>query len=105
MVARIILPPRASKAEPFEVRLLIQHPMETGFRQDMMGTLIAKNVIHSLEVQLDGQTVFKSSLGTGIAANPSLQFSLKAEKSGTLKLLWTDDLGVQGFVEKALKLE
>ena len=105
MVARIIVPANIATNEPFEVRILIQHPMETGFRQDMMGSLIAKNVIRSLSVTFNFEVVFKGSLGTGIAANPSLQFWMKASESGTLKMVWEDDLGALGEVEKNLKIK
>ena len=105
MAARIITPTNIKSNEPFEVRILIQHPMETGFRQDMMGSLIAKNVIRSLSVTFNSELVFKGSLGTGIAANPSLQFWMKASESGTLKMFWEDDLGALGEVEKNLKIK
>ena len=50
MAARIITPTNIKSNEPFEVRILIQHAMETGYRLDLMGTLIAKNVIKNLTV-------------------------------------------------------
>jgi sulfur-oxidizing protein SoxZ len=102
MAARIILPPLIKSDQPFEVRILIQHPMETGYRLDMMGTLIAKNVIKSLQVKWGDVVIFKAALGTGIAANPSLQFWMKASQSGLLKLEWEDDLGALGQAEKLL---
>jgi sulfur-oxidizing protein SoxZ len=105
MVARIIVPANIAVNKPFEVRILIQHPMETGFRQDMMGSLIAKNVISSLSVTFNSEVVFKGSLGTGIAANPSLQFWMKASQSGTLKMVWEDDLGVIGEIEKSIEIK
>ena len=105
MVARIIVPAHIAVNKHFEVRILIQHPMETGFRQDMMGSLIAKNVIRSLSVTFNSEVVFKGSLGTGIAANPSLQFWMKASQSGTLKMVWEDDLGVIGEIEKSIEIK
>lgn len=99
MVARINLPPHYTVGEPIEVHLLIQHPMETGFRTDLMGTLIPKNVIKRLRVTLEGHTVFQASLGTGTAANPSLQFWMRAQP-GLLRLEWEDDAGAKGQAEK-----
>ena len=104
MVARIIVPTNIKSTEPFDVRILIQHPMETGYRLDMMGTLIAKNVIKNLQVTFGETVVFKASLGTGIAANPALQFWMKATQSGLLKLVWEDDLGAVGVAEKMLEV-
>ena len=41
--ARLIVPPLVHAGEEFQVRLLIQHPMETGFRRDVNGDLIEVN--------------------------------------------------------------
>ena len=105
MVARIITPSTIKMNEPFEVRILIQHPMETGYRVDMMGTLIPKHVIKNLQVKFQDEVVFKASLGTGISANPSLQFWMKAGQPGLLRLQWEDDLGAVGQAEKALQVQ
>ena len=35
--ARITVPDRVARGEPFEVRILIRHPMETGYRTDDIG--------------------------------------------------------------------
>ena len=105
MVARIIVPAELKRDTPFEIRILIQHPMETGFRLDMMGTLIPKNVIHKLSVTFNSDTVFQASLGTGISANPSLQFWMKLSQPGLLKLFWEDDLGVIGEAVKSLEIK
>ena len=105
MTARIVLPIARKLGEPMDVRILIQHPMETGFRLDMMGTLIPKNVIHKLSVTFNSDTVFQASLGTGISANPSLQFWMKLSQPGLLKLFWEDDLGVIGEAVKSLEIK
>jgi len=104
MVARIITPNNIKSNEPFEVRILIQHPMETGYRVDMMGSLIAKNVIKNLQVKFRDDVVFKASLGTGISANPSLQFWMKVGQPGLLRMEWEDDLGAVGQAEKPLQV-
>ena len=51
------------------VRLLVQHPVETGFRFDVLGNSAPKNVIHSLHASHRGRTVFRARLGSGGAAN------------------------------------
>jgi sulfur-oxidizing protein SoxZ len=78
------------------VRLLIQHPMETGFRHDLDGNTIAKNVIHTLHVEFAGQRVFKATLGTGISADPFLEFQVHTPSSGELHVRWVDDAGQTG---------
>lgn len=91
MVARIHIPERVTRDEPFEVRVLIQHPMETGYRFDADGTAVAKNVIHTLTVHFQSQLVWRAQLGTGVAANPYFQFWLKVPDSGELRVTWLDD--------------
>jgi sulfur-oxidizing protein SoxZ len=96
MVARVLLPRSAKRGEVIEVRIAIQHPMETGFRYDTLGRPIPKNVINSLTARYNGAEVFRAELGSGIAANPYLQFYTVAEESGEIVFNWEDDNGVRG---------
>ena len=38
--ARMTVPDRVARGTPFEVRIQIRHPMETGYRTDEMGKSI-----------------------------------------------------------------
>ena len=96
MVARVQLPQAAKRGEVIEIRIAIQHPMETGFRFDLMGKVVPKNVINSLRVRYNGAEVFRAELGSGIAANPYLQFYTVAEASGEFVFEWVDDAGERG---------
>ena len=96
MVARVQLPQAAKRGEVIEIRIAIQHPMETGFRFDLMGQAVPKNVINSLRVRYNGAEVFRAELGSGIAANPYLQFYTVAEASGEFAFEWVDDAGERG---------
>jgi thiosulfate oxidation carrier complex protein SoxZ len=96
MLARLHVSSPARRGQPMEVRLLVQHPMETGFRFDVLGTSAPKNVIHSLQATYAGRTVFRARLGSGISANPYLQFWVVPEQSGELRLQWQDDEGATG---------
>ena len=96
MAARVQLPREARRGEIIEIRIAIRHPMETGFRFDAMGKPLPKNVINSLAVRYDGNEIFRAELGSGIAANPYLQFYTTAEASGELVFEWVDDRGVRG---------
>lgn len=96
MAARIQVPGEVRRGEVFDVRVVIQHPMETGFRFDDVGRRIARNVITSVECRYNGTEVFSASLSSGISANPYLQFPTRATDSGELVLSWVDDLGERG---------
>ena len=102
MAARIQVPGEIRRGEIFEVRLVIQHPMETGFRFDDVGRRIPRNVITSVECNYNGVEVFSASLSSGISANPYLQFSTRATEPGELVFSWIDDLGERGSERVAL---
>ena len=100
MVARVQVPPGAKRGEVIEIRIAIQHPMETGFRYDNFGRAIPKNVINDLVVRYNGTEIFRAEMGSGIAANPYLQFFTVAGESGAIEFSWVDDAGSRG-VERA----
>jgi sulfur-oxidizing protein SoxZ len=95
-LARIQVPQEAKRGELVPVRVAIQHPMETGFRYDNMGRPIPKNVVNTLVCRYNGLEVFRAEMGSGISANPYLQFFVRAEASGELAFEWVDDAGERG---------
>ena len=103
-LARVQLPASAKRGEIIQVRIAIQHPMETGFRYDNMGRAIPKNVINSLRVRYNGTEIFRAEMGSGIAANPYLQFHAVAEASGEFDFEWVDDSGERGMERAAISV-
>jgi sulfur-oxidizing protein SoxZ len=103
-LSRIQLPPQARRGEAVEVRILIQHPMETGFRRDANGKRVARNALHSFACRYNGVEVFRATLSTGIAANPMLRFFFRAEKSGELDFWWLDDEDLEGGAKALLNV-
>ena len=101
-LARIDLPREARRGELVEVRIVIRHPMETGFRRQEQGERVPRNAIHSLVCRYHGAEVFRATLSTGIAANPFLRFFLRATQSGALDFWWLDDDEVQGAAQTHL---
>ncbi|HYA47584.1 MAG TPA: thiosulfate oxidation carrier complex protein SoxZ [Burkholderiales bacterium] len=98
MTARIQVQREARRGGLIEVRVLIQHPMETGFRYDSLGRQTPRNVIHRFECRYSGVEVFRAAMGTGIAANPYLRFFVRAEDSGDIECRWIDQENVSGSV-------
>ena len=82
--ALVRLPATARPGEIVEVRLLLQHPMETGFRPGANGRTVPRNIVRRVEAHFDGERVFAAELFPAIAANPYLAFPLRATKTGTL---------------------
>ena len=91
---RIQVPAEVKRGAVFEVRLLIRHPMETGFRHDNIGRPIPQNVIKLVTCRYNGEEIFRAELFSGVAANPYLAFFTTASDSGELEVTWTDDTGV-----------
>ena len=96
MTARVQVPATAKRGEVIEVRIAIQHPMETGFRLDDGGRAIPKNVVNRLVCRYNGTEVFRAEMGSGVAANPALSFYTVADMSGELVFEWVDDEGRAG---------
>jgi len=91
------VPARVRAGEPFEVRTLVSHPMETGHRADGAGGTIPRRIIRRFGCRLDGRLVFSAELHAAIAANPYLAFDLVAQASGRLEFTWEGD---EGFVHR-----
>jgi len=103
MVRPLLNVPREVRAGvAFDVRILIQHPMETGLRRDAMGLVVPQDVINRFECAVDGQEVFSATLHPAISANPYLAFSAKLVRSGTMVLRWVDDHGVEASESVAI---
>lgn len=102
MTARIQVPQQARRGEIVDVRIVIQHPMETGFRYDALGRQTPRNVIHTLVCRYGGAEVFRAEMGAGIAANPFLRFSVRAKESGDIECRWVDSEDVAGVASARL---
>jgi len=102
--ARLILPEQARVGEVITVRLLIQHPMETGYRQDMNGKVIARNVVRLVRCELDGREIFRAEPSSGISANPLFEFPVRVTEGGQWRVRWEDDSGQQGELRQRMDL-
>jgi sulfur-oxidizing protein SoxZ len=91
--ALINVPPRARRGEVIEVKTLISHTMETGFRRTQLGTLLPRDIITQMVCTYNGTEVFRAELHPAVAANPFIAFSTLATESGTLAFHWTGDNG------------
>lgn len=92
--ALIRLPALARPGEIIEVRVLLQHPMETGYRPGADGKTLPRNIVRRLEAHFEGELVFAAELFPAIAANPYIAFPMRALKSGTLALRFEGDNGL-----------
>jgi sulfur-oxidizing protein SoxZ len=82
------------QGETADIRILMQHPMETGQRKDENGQILPMNFIQTFTVTLNGKTIIDGQLNTSISRNPLFTFKARGIKVGDkLSVAWTDNLG------------
>ncbi|HEV3185683.1 MAG TPA: thiosulfate oxidation carrier complex protein SoxZ [Xanthobacteraceae bacterium] len=89
--ALVNVPAKARRGEVIEIKTLISHPMETGYRHDTNGVALPRDIIHTLVCRYNGDEVFRADLHPAIAANPFITFFTVATETGVIELAWTDD--------------
>lgn len=92
-LARIVMPQTARRGEIVEIKTIIQHVMETGYRRDYDGRQIARDIIQQFAVTYAGEEIFRAELTQGIAANPYFAFTVIATQTADLVFTWTDEKG------------
>lgn len=89
----IRIPTQAKRGEVIEIKTLIQHPMESGFRRGNSGELLPRDIINRFTCRYAGEEIFRADLHPGTAANPYIAFHAVASVSGDVVFQWTDDHG------------
>jgi sulfur-oxidizing protein SoxZ len=91
--ARVRVPERARRGEVIEIRAMVEHPMESGFRLDNVGKPIPRHIVDTFTCRYDGRDVFRVKLHPAVSTNPYFLFYTVATQSGELVFTWTDDQG------------
>lgn len=99
---RIVMPDKAKKGEVIEIKTIIQHVMETGYRRDYQGVAIPRDIIKRYIVTYAGAEIFTADMTQGVAANPYFAFSTMAVETGDVVFTWTDEAGEKTVVTKKL---
>ncbi len=86
-------PDHRAQGEVIEIRTLIAHPMETGYRAGADGRTLPRDIIRRFTCRYNGEVVFSAELYPAISANPYLAFNVVANASGTLSFSWEGDNG------------
>jgi sulfur-oxidizing protein SoxZ len=90
---RVDVPKTAKRGEIIDIKTLVAHTMETGFRRTHLGAPIPRDIITTFVCLYNGIEVFRAELHPSISANPFIQFSTVATESGTLEFKWSGDNG------------
>jgi len=94
----INVPPKAKRGQVIEIKTLISHVMETGYRRNEAGAMVPRDIINTFLCTYNGEEVFRAGLHPAMAANPFISFFAVATESGKFEFNWTDD---EGNVETA----
>lgn len=91
--ALVNAPKTARRGEVVEIRALLSHPMETGYRPGPNGRILPRDIVTAFACRWGGEEVFRIELSPAVSANPFLVFTAVALESGPLILTWTGDNG------------
>jgi sulfur-oxidizing protein SoxZ len=82
------------QGDTVEVRVLMQHEMETGQRKDAAGKTIPAWHIQQVSATSNGKTVLSAQWGPAVSKNPFLSFKFKGGAKGDkVQITWTDNKG------------
>ena len=104
MRARVNLPRTARAGEVVTVKTLVAHPMETGYGRDVRGAVIPRHIITDFTCTYAGREVFRAAFRPAVAANPFLEFHLRATVSGPVTFQWRTDRGEETTVERTIEV-
>jgi sulfur-oxidizing protein SoxZ len=96
--ALINVPKKAKRGDVIEIKTLMSHIMETGYRHTATGEVVPRDIITSFACRYNGAEIFRADLFPAIAANPFITFFTVATESGKFDFEW---IGVRGFSETA----
>ena len=103
--ALINVPARAKRGQVIEIKTLISHVMETGFRHSSIGVLLPRDIITEFVCTYAGEEIFRADLYPAISANPFITFHTVATQSGTLTFTWTGDNGFSVTEQASITVE
>ena len=87
-----------------DVKVLMNHPMETGLRKDAKtGQLVPAHYITDVTATVNGTQVLDAGLSGGISKNPYLGFKVKGPKNGDKVVVsWVDNKGDKNSAEATI---
>ena len=103
--ALINVPKQAKRGDVIEIKTLVSHPMETGYRRTQLGARIPRDIIRLFVCTYNGTEIFRAELHPAIAANPFIVFPTVATESGTLAFQWTGDNGFSATESAEITVE
>jgi sulfur-oxidizing protein SoxZ len=99
------VPAKVKRGQIFEIKTMISHIMEPGYRFTTTGARLPRDIVTSFSCSYNGVEVFRADFSPAIAANPFITFFTVANESGTLEFKWTGDNGFSETAVAAITVE
>lgn len=99
------VPKTARRGDVIEIKTLMSHVMEPGYRRTAAGEIVPRDIITSFTCRFNGREIFRADLYPAIAANPYFSFFTTATESGTLDFEWVGDNGFLKTASAAITVE
>ena len=91
------------KGDTADIRVLMNHPMETGQRKDGSGKIVPMHFIQNVEVKVNGRSVVEGQISQAVSRNPVFSFRVKGVKAGDkIEVSWLDNKGDKNRTETAI---
>ena len=103
--ALINVPAKAGRGDVIEIKTLMSHIMESGFRRTAAGEIVPRDIITSFTCRYNGTEIFRADLFPAIAANPFITFFTVAKESGKLEFEWVGDNGFASTASASITVE
>jgi sulfur-oxidizing protein SoxZ len=99
------VPKKAKRGEIIEIKTLMSHVMETGYRHTATGEAVPRDIITSFVCRYNGVEIFRADLFPAIAANPFITFFTVATESGKFDFEWVGDRGFSESASASISVE
>jgi len=103
--ALINVPAKAGRGDVIEIKTLMSHIMESGFRRTAAGEIVLRDIITSFTCRYNGTEIFRADLFPAISANPFISFFTVAKESGKLEFEWVGDNGFASTASASITVE
>ena len=103
--ALINVPRKAKRGDIIEIKTLMSHIMETGYRHTASGEVVPRDIITSFSCRYNGTEIFRADLFPAIAAKPLITFFTTATESGTFDFEWIGDRGFSETASASISVE
>lgn len=82
------------KGDTAILRVLMNHPMETGARKDSAGVLLPLHFIREFSVKVNGRLAIEGQTSQAVSRDPVFTFRLKNVRAGDqVEVAWLDNKG------------